>query len=208
LERKTIIEPVSDYNIIAPIYDFLKTLVFGRNILKSQTIHLGGIPSNHRILILGGGTGQVLEYLGAQTVDYVESSSRMIHRAEKRKYLVKAKFLCQQFEDFQSSEKYDVVISNYFLDLFSDLELAAVIEKIKNMIADDGALLVADFKRTDYWYHHFLEWSMHLFFRQVTGLKRRRLANIEKSLRDQGFTVHQRQLYFGGFIFSSVMVVR
>ncbi|MEZ4686196.1 MAG: hypothetical protein R3B47_09055 [Bacteroidia bacterium] len=51
------------FNRLAPVYDFLASLVFGNRIRQAQRWLLDFIPEGSSILILGGGTGWILEEL-------------------------------------------------------------------------------------------------------------------------------------------------
>ena len=68
----------ANYNKIAPVYDMLSRLVFGKAIVNAQRRLLPGLPrGEYRLLIVGGGTGWILDELGKQkpqgiTIDYVE----------------------------------------------------------------------------------------------------------------------------------------
>ena len=76
---------VNDFNFIAPFYDVLARIVFGNAILKAQTTHLSEINENDQVLILGGGTGKLLEHIPfCDRVDYVEKSEKMIRIAKRR----------------------------------------------------------------------------------------------------------------------------
>ena len=75
---------VSNFDSIAPFYDFLVKLVFGKKIWEAQRTHLNEIPENGSVLILGGGPGRILESLPANiNVTYLELSSKMIERAKR-----------------------------------------------------------------------------------------------------------------------------
>ena len=50
-----------DFNTVARPYDFISRLVFGDSLVEAQTSLLHYIPSNSQILIVGGGTGWILE---------------------------------------------------------------------------------------------------------------------------------------------------
>ena len=82
----------ANYNKIAPVYDLLSRLVFGGAIVNAQRLLLPGLPrGQYRVLIVGGGTGWILDELGKQrpqgiTVDYVEVSEKMISISKKRNW--------------------------------------------------------------------------------------------------------------------------
>ena len=75
------------FDFIAPFYDLLARLVFGRAISRSQTRFLLEIPSGAKVLILGGGTGWILLDIFRQAnpseVLYLEASSHMLAKAQE-----------------------------------------------------------------------------------------------------------------------------
>lgn len=50
-----------NFNWVAPFYDALSFLVFGRRLQRAQTVFLDQIPAGASVLIVGGGTGWLLE---------------------------------------------------------------------------------------------------------------------------------------------------
>ncbi|MEP5106138.1 MAG: methyltransferase type 12, partial [Ekhidna sp.] len=64
---------VNDFDFVAPIYDRLSKLVFGKSLIKAQAYHLKVIGDKDRVLILGGGTGKLLEFIPKSgELDFVE----------------------------------------------------------------------------------------------------------------------------------------
>ena len=137
---------MSNYNLIAPLYDLLATLVFAGQTHKANRQFFSDIPDGSRILVLGGGTGQLLPQLKPECrVVFIEPSSKMLARAKKRKHPVSTSFLQHKFEDFDYDEKFDFVICQFFLDLFDDETMARHLTRIKSTLTDKGVLLISDF---------------------------------------------------------------
>src|SRR5689334_3514018 len=53
----------NNYNSVAFFYDSLNRIVFGNSTIRSQVWLLQQIPANASILVIGGGTGWILEKL-------------------------------------------------------------------------------------------------------------------------------------------------
>jgi SAM-dependent methyltransferase len=78
-----------NYDPIARSYDFLSRLVFGQAETKAQIELLRYTNAGSRILVVGGGTGWILEELATLhpaglRITYVDSSARMIAASKKR----------------------------------------------------------------------------------------------------------------------------
>ena len=69
----------NNFNTIAPVYDFLAKMVFGRSLERAQAAFLSDLETKvkAKVLIVGGGTGKVLELLPEGLdlqIDYVEKA--------------------------------------------------------------------------------------------------------------------------------------
>ena len=79
---------IPNYDKVAFFYDRLATLVFGNRLQEARIANLDYIRPRDRVLVVGGGSGQLLEHLdqaGLQChVDFVEVSAAMIHKAQMK----------------------------------------------------------------------------------------------------------------------------
>src|SRR5579872_6146211 len=116
--------PLNEFDGISTIYDQLSQLVFGENLVESQKTFLKKIPNQSTILILGGGTGWILvELLKAQPnceVWYIEASQKMISLSKEKTKSDNRVHFIHGTEDQIPDVKFDVVITNFYLDLFDD----------------------------------------------------------------------------------------
>jgi len=81
---------LNNYNGIAKFYDMLSRIVFQKSIIKAQVYLIQFISEGDKIIIVGGGTGWILEEISRLekkniSVVYVEKSSAMIDLAKKTK---------------------------------------------------------------------------------------------------------------------------
>ncbi len=199
---------MNNFNLVAPIYDRLKRLVFGNKLLDAEKNLVKEIKPQSKILVLGGGTGQILELMHNESqITYVEKSFKMIEISAKRD-LGFVEFLHADFLKIGLNKKYDFVYCAFFLDLFSSENLDLAIDKIKPLLAEKSKLLVADFERTDKLWHHLLLKFMHLFFKVFSDLESRKLQNIHKKLIRHGFYCEKEVFFSRGLIFSRIYSLR
>lgn len=191
---------VNNFDFIAPFYDQLAKLVFGKALLQAQLIHLTQIEENDHVLILGGGTGRILEQFPiCNQIDFVEKSKKMIMLAKKRMVKRHIDFKYCDFFEYKPNRKYDIVICPFFLDCFNQEQLEEVLNKIKLMLSKNGHLLVADFRSTKS--NRWILRIMHLFFRLFANLEARYLLDIHQMVISAGFEVekekflHRKQLF-------------
>jgi ubiquinone/menaquinone biosynthesis C-methylase UbiE len=165
----------NDFDRIAGLYDFLVRLVFGKKLINAQLHFLDKVPRNGRILILGGGTGELAAVLLNQqpqaSITYLDASAKMISLARRRlKESAPVSFILGTEESLPALGLFDVVITNFYLDMFSDSTLPTVLERIQSALAPDGLWLVTDFVSTNNVKHKVLLKVMYCFFRVVSRI--------------------------------------
>ena len=195
---------MNNFNFVAPFYDDLVQLVFGRTLYQASIHDLARIPANSKILVLGGGTGKLLTYLRESHVAYVEKAGKMIDKARERKGIGTVDFIRDDFLSWQTDQQFDVVICPFFLDVFTLKNLEQVLIKIRSLTTQDGKLIVTDFQQTDRIRHRILLKLMHWFFRITVRLEGRELAPINDCALKAGFEQKSYKTFREAFIFSSV----
>lgn len=194
---------MNNYNTIAPIYDFLAQLVYGNDILKAQKTYLTAISENDNVLIIGGGSGKILlELLKIQPncrIDYVEASDIMIDLAKQKVHAENINFIHGTEQELK--QKYDVIITAFFLDLFPFEKLLNVLQKLDMHLNANGLLLATDFYPNKSIRAKILYGLMKSFFSITTGLKSKKLYNFDDILQ-QLFKKQAIHFYNKGFIFS------
>ncbi|MEO9483293.1 MAG: class I SAM-dependent methyltransferase [Ekhidna sp.] len=191
---------MNEFDLIAPFYDTMARLIFGNQLLNAQIFFLEQVQAEDKVLIIGGGTGELLKHMpGCDVIHFVEKSSRMMKAASKHPLKTKVEFINEDFLILNNTMKYDLVICPFFLDCFDESTLEIVIEKIRSVLKTEGHLLVADFQRTDT--NRLLLKSMHLFFRLLAKLQSKSLLDIHEKVSSSGFRLvkekisHRNQLF-------------
>ncbi|MEQ9301210.1 MAG: class I SAM-dependent methyltransferase [Cyclobacteriaceae bacterium] len=202
----------SGYDRIAGYYDSLARVVFGKSIALAQRHGLPEITPGSHILIVGGGTGQVLEYLAEcrlseLKVDYVEASEAMINSAKHRTLNnVSVDFIHQPVDQLSQKKTYDVIITQFFLDSFEGSDLENVFSLLHNRLKEGGIWIIADFQIINDWrkiWQKFLLSIMYLFFTVTVGLKASRLEDFSTHFMRLGYHLNTSQSYYASFIFAS-----
>lgn len=202
----------SGYDRIAGYYDSLAKIVFGKSIMRAQQHGLAGITTGSHILIVGGGTGQVLKYLSEceineLRVDYVETSEAMLNIAKcKTLNGLSVDFIHQPIEQISQNKLYDVIITQFFLDSFQSIDLENVFSLLHDRLKAHGTWIIADFQIAKDWrkvWQKPLLSIMYLFFAVTVGLKARRLEDFQGLFTRLGYHLNTRQSYYASFIFSS-----
>lgn len=204
------------FDRIAPVYDLLARGVFGQTLKKARRRFIHQIKAGDRVLIMGGGTGwilpHVLDRLGKSgQVLYVELSKVMIERASARirehpgRHLVQ--FLHGEVKDIPGSWRADVIVTHFFLDLFSPDELKLVFTTLSEFLLPQGSWLIADFSRPAQAWHipyRILIALMYLFFRLTCGISAKRLQNFQAMFFQHGFQLKEQDQWWRGMISSRI----
>lgn len=199
----------SGFDWIAPIYDALAFVVFGRRLQQAQLTFLNRIPHDATILLVGGGTGwlleQVLTLCKPRRVLYLELSARMVAKASQR--MVKngvvgsVEFRVGDVCDLPTDEPFDILITPFLLDLFPESTLQTdVIPRLLRILKPTSLWLVTDFVTTNIWWQKALLWSMICFFRLTAGIKTEQLADWQRLLSETGLIRQESQPQVGGMV--------
>lgn len=194
---------LNGFDAVAPVYDLLTRIVFGRSILRAQTVFLTAVPSQSKVLVVGGGTGrvagQLLRLNPTCRIWYVDASSRMIGYARRRlkRFSDRVEFVHGSWSDVPSLT-YDVIVTQFFLDLFSDATCATVVNALDASLSQRGYWFATDFVCREKWWERMLLKVMYRFFRRAAGIEADRLPDWINVLSRQGLIPrHEKSFYYG-----------
>jgi tRNA (cmo5U34)-methyltransferase len=203
----------SNFNWIAPIYDGLKTAVFGRSLDRAQIVFLDRIPVGASVLIVGGGTGWLLEPLLARghtgRITYLETSGQMIARASRRvlghQLLGTVEFRLGDETSLPSDARFDVVFTPFVLDLFTAQTIQQrMLPKLTKMLKPGGQWFITDFVVTANGWQKSMIQVMIYFFRLTAGIETHRLVDWQALLAETDLILRERQLQISGMVSSEV----
>jgi tRNA (cmo5U34)-methyltransferase len=204
--------PLNRFDKVALFYDSLARLIFKDAIIKSQEYFLPSASTSENALILGGGTGLIALRLLQQhphlKITYVEASIRMISRAAEhcKPFLDRIRFVHGTQADIPS-QKYDVVVTGFFLDMFKQNDVEMLVDKILKKLNHDGLWLVTDFVNTRSILHRVLLSCMYTFFKIACGIEASRLPEWEAAL-SRRLKFSESAVFNSGFIKSCKYVHR
>ncbi|QDK80378.1 class I SAM-dependent methyltransferase [Spirosoma sp. KCTC 42546] len=202
-----------NFNWIAPVYDALAFIVFGHKLQQAQAVFLNRIPTGASVLIVGGGTGwlleQVLRRCQSKRIVYLETSTQMVARASRRmvqKALVgSVEFRVGDESSLKPDERFDVILTPFVLDLFSAQTLqTTIIPQLRTVLKSGGLWLATDFVKPPSNWQKALLWVMIRFFRLTAGIQAQHLADWQKLLSEAGLRCEKRQTEVGGMVSAEV----
>ena len=207
----------ADFDRIAPVYDTLAWAVFGRSLERAQAVFLDRIPTGASILIVGGGTGSLLEPLLANRqpgrIVYLEASARMLSLASRRvlnrQLLGTVEFRLGNETTLQAGEQFDVVITPFVLDLFTAQTLRTrLLPRLRLALKPGGQWLVTDFVPAIGWGRKTLIRAMIWFFRLTANIEARHLVDWQPLMAEMGLTLREHSPQVGGLVSAEVWVGR
>jgi ubiquinone/menaquinone biosynthesis C-methylase UbiE len=198
-----------NYNNSALFYDSLSRLVYGDTLVKAQIHFLTHIPTYAKVLIIGGGTGRILEEItklhpSGLNITYVEISERMVALSRKREIGDNTIVFINQAVENVSLPQHDVVITPFLFDNYKETNLHATFKYIDSMLKSGGLWLNTDFQLTGKWWQYVLLKSMLLFFKVLCGVESWRLPDVAKQFSDSGYHLKQKETFFKEFVVSTI----
>lgn len=202
---------LNGFDRIARIYDALKGMVFGKAIYDSQVYFVRSIQPDGDVLIIGGGSGELLPVLleskpGCR-IWFVEASAEMLGMAMKRvpaSHTAHVTFIHGTEDNLPPDLEFETVITSFFLDLFPDRKVLEISQMIASRLTPEGLWLVTDFVGPANHWQKVLLWSMYRFFAITCTIEATRLPSWTDQLAMSGMEEIASKSFYGEFIKSAV----
>ncbi|RYF73300.1 MAG: class I SAM-dependent methyltransferase [Cytophagaceae bacterium] len=199
------------FDSVAPFYDLLARLAFGRSLIRAQQWGIEQVRSGGRVLMLGGGTGVTLLNLLARQPDsilYVEASAAMVARARQRTQPgAPITFVVGTEVDISTTELFDCILLPFVLDIYPAETLQTqMLPRLLSCLKPDGQLIVTDFAHPEAYWQRAYMWLMLRFFRIIAGISVAKWTNWPDALLMAGLTEKKGALFRGGQVRSGCWV--
>jgi ubiquinone/menaquinone biosynthesis C-methylase UbiE len=204
-----------NFNRIAPYFERLEKMVFRNQMQSCRTVYLSDLPPLQKIAVIGEGDGRFLLELLKQTncpeVHYIDSSQVMLQLAESRVHQQLPEALsrvcfnqldlaCESMPD----ENYDLIATNFFLDVFDERTLPECISKIGKSCSPHAIWLYADFQvsggKLKQWRANVWLKTMYLFFKVVARIQAPALIDPSPLLDAHGFQLIKQTEFARGLM--------
>ncbi len=194
---------MNEYDNIAPHYDRLKKLIFQQKLSNAAAFYLDHLHDDDKVLILGGGSGDLLSHLPQDSqITYLDKSLVMLDLAKKNA-TSNVNFIHADFLNYESDQKYDWILCPFFLDVFNEDSLKTVIRKMKSLLSKNGKLIVTDFQKGNL-FQNILVRGMYLFFQITTRIQTKKLLDFHQNIVEFGFSQEKCQYFTNQLIFSRI----
>ena len=204
---------------LAPHYQSLEYAFFGKSLEHRRFSFLVETAGLRSALVCGGGDGRFLarliQFNSLIEVDFVDASPVMTRIAEQRiagmghRFLRRVRFHVSDILEFEPRQKsYDLIVTNFFLDCFSNEEIPLVISHLRRWTRPGAQWIVSEFHEADgmigrLWTRAVIR-ALYAAFRIATGLRVVQLPNYHQGLLAQNFSPRRAELAFGGLLCSSI----
>jgi len=209
---------IEGFNRIAPFYNIASVISSFNKIHKSQTWLLSKQMKFSKVLIIGGGDGKFLLEAMKQGLSeqyyYIDISDAMIKLAQSKikkqlpLSLSSVIFICGSYQDIPENEKFDLIVTPYFLDCFSDDELSLVVDKLYSQLTIEGTWFFADFNIPEGSFRSFIFKNiiqlLYGIFNLFCDLRVNRLPDFSKEFCKYGFTILYEKYFLGGLLVARI----
>ncbi|MBB6612231.1 class I SAM-dependent methyltransferase [Pontibacter sp. Tf4] len=200
--------PDSGFDRVASFYDPLARLVYGSALQDAQQWLLPHIPAGASVLLIGGGSGwllqQVLQKTSPKHILYLEASEKMLQKAKQlNPGTPVVSFRHGTEADLLPHEQFDVIITPFLLDLFPDARLAELMQRLCYSLAPNGRWLFADFWPVQHnppFWQKLLAKSMYLFFGFLSNVRGRLLPDYSRHFTSLGLQEQHSAAFYKGFV--------
>jgi ubiquinone/menaquinone biosynthesis C-methylase UbiE len=205
---------------IAPYYEILERFAFGNRLEQTRCAFLAEVVNAKYAILCGDGDGRFLAGLlranSTVQVDFVELSGRMLALAQRRVAKMgrtlseRVRFFAGDVREFQPrAGGYDLIATHFFLDCFSEAEVAEVIARLAGWGAPGAQWMVSEFREAEetslgrVWTRAVIR-GLYAAFRCTTGLRVIRLPNYAAALVKEGYCLRDETKKLAGLLQASL----
>jgi len=142
------------YKLIGPAYDFLSNLYAGKSIMqcKKSMLTLENLNKGDKVLFAGAGHGKDAIHAAQLGMDVtiVELSETMLRKFQEgvdaSPTPIKIRKIHGDILKFEEFEEFDMVVANFFLNVFSEDMMNQVLTHLVKMVKPGGKMVVGDFE--------------------------------------------------------------
>lgn len=200
------------FNLLAPIYDGVVFLFFRKAFSRLQQQLFSDLTSAEKCLIIGGGSGEVLENAIYQKLAskyyYAELSDVMIEKTKTRISRLNHSSSIEFSNDWTTwkEQSFNFIILPFVLDCYSETELQSLISELVSCLSPKGKILFIDFNQEPEFGYEAdfakagLITMLYAFFNIATGISATKLPAFNSLFIAQGLIAEKRILIKKGWI--------
>jgi SAM-dependent methyltransferase len=207
--------PPARFGRLARLYRWMEYFSFGPYLTECRNLQIDEATRCRSALIYGDGDGRFLAELvrrapGIQ-IAAIDASAEMLQQTAQRLpetgqvRLIQDDALACDPARFPEVP-FDLVVSHFFLDCFSEAEIASLLIRVKDAVCEDAIWIVSDFALPERsparQIGALIVRSLYLAFGLMTGLTTRRLPDHARVMREAGWVFESRHALLFGLLVS------
>ena len=194
------------FDRVARVYRIAEHLLLGRSLSRARCEHLPALGNTRRALVLGDGDGRFLAALlraaPGLRATAVDSSGEMLRLLSERCSFAMDRVEVWQADVLSSTQQlqpppwlaaspgYDLIATHFFLDCFTETEIARLVPAIRGCLQPGGLWVLSEFRVPPRGLFRLparlVVRVLYLVFRALTGLRPTRLPPFASHLREAG----------------------
>lgn len=141
------------YAVVGHFYDFTSNLYSGKSIQRCKVAHLDQLRPGDKVLFAGVGHGRDALYAAQRGADVtvVDLSKTMLMKLSRvmdaSGEAVAVRQVHSDIMTFDEAERYDMVVANFFLNVFNREMVSKVLAHLITQAKPGGKVVVGDFAR-------------------------------------------------------------
>jgi len=192
------------YSFLAPIYQPLSRVVFGKNLIEANTA-FSTLGEGKRSLVIGGGDAVSYRDWGkSYSGEYWDTSQKMTDLAKENLNQSKVAVHTGQWP---GEGKFDCVFLPFVLDTMPDQEIEKLIDQIGNSLNAGGKVILSDFFSPQTFYQKVIQRLMISSFRVFVDHSRRDLPDFERLFHPAKWIIADEKLWRKGWIRARVYML-
>lgn len=200
---------------LARLYRWMEYFSFGPYLAECRNLYLNETACHRCALVYGDGDGRFLTKLVRRVPEIqivaIDASAAMLHQAAQglpqtcQVRLIQSDALVCDPAHFPEAP-FDLVISHFFLDCFTETEIATLLALVHDAVSENALWIVSDFAIPERFPARQISACivrcLYLAFGLLTGLTARRLPDHGKVMREAGWILENRRTLLFGLLAS------
>jgi SAM-dependent methyltransferase len=207
--------PPARFDRLSRVYRWMEYFSFGPYLQQCRNLRVDEMAACRRALVYGDGDGRFLAELVRRAPEIraaaVDASSKMLHRlarrlpSEAQVRLLHADALVCEPAGFPEAP-FDLVVSHFFLDCFSEAEIAWLVAHVNGAVEKSALWVVSDFaipqRKPTRLLGMLVVRGLYLAFGLLTGLRTHHLPDHARAMREAGWVLEDRRELLLGLLVS------
>lgn len=185
------------YSFLAPIYQPLARLVFGKDLIRANQAFLEEVEGK-KMLIIGGGDGVAYRDFAANLQgEFWDLSPKMAQLAQRN---LSGSGLQIHAGAWHGKGKFERVFFPFVLDTLTDEEIVELLSQVQTCLTEEGKVVISDFFSPQTFLQNLIQHLMIFSFQILVNHPRKDLPNIPELMRFTGFKLTQEKVWRQGWI--------